>query len=71
VAYRLNVGAQPAAPLRPQQRSYTPVIAVTAHDDVYDLGDLRFDSCRVKPVAWGELLRGFLVVTAHEASAST
>jgi CheY-like chemotaxis protein len=49
---------------------YTPVIAVTAHEDVYDTGDLRFDSCHVKPVPWGELMRGILVVTGREAQAS-
>jgi CheY-like chemotaxis protein len=54
-----------------QHKHYTPVIAVTAHDDVYDVGDLRFDSVHVKPVAWGELLRGILAVTAREAPAST
>ena len=49
---------------------YTPVMAVTAHDDRYDTGDLRFDSCLVKPVPWNELLRGILAVTAREISAS-
>jgi CheY-like chemotaxis protein len=49
---------------------YTPVIAVTAHEDIYDTGDLRFDSCHVKPVPWGELMRGILVVTGREAQAS-
>ena len=51
------------------QKRHTPVIAVTAHADVYDTGDLRFDSCHVKPVAWGELLRGILVVTGRDAAA--
>jgi CheY-like chemotaxis protein len=51
-------------------KHYTPVIAVTAHDDVYDAGDLRFDALHVKPVAWSDLLQGILVVTARETSAS-
>jgi CheY-like chemotaxis protein len=53
-----------------KHKRYTPVIAVTAHDDVYDIGDLRFDSCHVKPVQWGDLLQGILVVTARETTAS-
>jgi len=43
--------------------TYTPVIAVTARADIYDTGDLRFDSCLTKPIVWNELLRGILVVT--------
>src|SRR5205823_14399367 len=54
-----------------QQQTHTPVIAVTAHADVYDTGDLRFDSCHVKPVAWADLLQGVLVVTARDIPAST
>jgi CheY-like chemotaxis protein len=54
-----------------KQNAYTPVIAVTARDDIYDTGDLRFDSCHVKPVAWNELLQGILVVTARAVPAST
>jgi CheY-like chemotaxis protein len=53
-----------------KHKQYTPVIAVTAHEDRYDLADLRFDACHVKPVPWRELLRTILVVTAREASAS-
>jgi DNA-binding response OmpR family regulator len=53
-----------------KQNAYTPVIAVTARDDIYDTGDLRFDSCHVKPVAWNELLHGILVVTACAVLAS-
>jgi CheY-like chemotaxis protein len=53
------------------QNAYTPVVAVTAHGDLYDTGDLRFDSCHVKPVAWNELLQGILVVTARAVPAST
>jgi len=52
------------------RKTHTPVIAVTAHDDVYDVADLRFDACHVKPVQWSALLRGILAVTAREASAS-
>jgi CheY-like chemotaxis protein len=54
-----------------QQHTHTPVIAVTAHADVYDTGDLRFDSAHVKPVAWTDLLQGVLVVTGRDIPAST
>jgi len=53
-----------------RQKTYTPVIAVTAHSDVYDTADLRFDSCLVKPVAWNELLQGIRVVTGRDIPAS-
>ena len=46
-----------------EQTVYTPVIAVTAHKNKYDTGDLRFDSCHVKPVPWSELVQAILVVT--------
>jgi CheY-like chemotaxis protein len=54
-----------------ERKRYTPVIAVTAHEDVYDVGDLRFDAVHVKPVPWGELLQGILIVTERASSAST
>jgi CheY-like chemotaxis protein len=53
-----------------KRKHYTPVIAVTAHDDRYNVADLRFDAGHVKPVPWRDLLRNILVVTAREASAS-
>ena len=52
------------------QDMYTPVIAVTARADVYDTGDLRFDSCHLKPVAWNELSHAILVVTARATPTS-
>lgn len=54
-----------------EQKTYTPIIAVTAHTETYDTGDLRFDSCHVKPVAWNDLLHGILVVTARALPTST
>jgi CheY-like chemotaxis protein len=53
-----------------KRKTHTPVIAVTARDDIYDIGDLRFDSCLLKPVAWNALLRAILLVTSREISAS-
>ena len=53
-----------------KHKTHTPVIAVTARDDIYDIGDLRFDSCLLKPVAWNALLRAILNVTSREISAS-
>lgn len=53
-----------------RRKTHTPVIAVTARDDLYDVNDLRFDSCLVKPVPWGALLASLLAITARDAAAS-
>ena len=51
-------------------RSHTPVIAVTARDDLYEIDRLGFDRCFVKPVPWGDLVRAIRsVTTPHAASA--
>ena len=52
------------------RRSYTPVIAVTARDDLYEIDRLGFDRCFVKPVPWRDLVRAISAVTTpHAASA--